>query len=139
MALDPVTAVLNIGSTILDRIIPDKTAAAAAKAQLIQAELNGELEAAKGQLNVDAVEAASQSVFVAGWRPFVGWTCGAALAYSFILQPCIVSICVLAGVHFDTAQLPHLDMVTLIGLLTTMLGMGALRSFDKSQGTDNGH
>lgn len=139
MAFDPVTAVLNIGQTIIDRVIPDRTQAAAAKAQLIQAELNGDLELAKGQLNVDAVEAASQSVFVAGWRPFVGWCCGGALAYSFILQPLIVSICVLCKINFDASKLPHLDMVTLIGLLTTMMGMGALRSFDKSQGTDNGH
>lgn len=139
MAIDPVTAILNIGSTIIDRLIPDKSAAAAAKVQLVQAELAGDLAVAHDQLNVDAIEAANQSKFVAGWRPFVGWCCGGALAYSFIIQPSLVSICVLSKVAFDATKLPHLDMPTLIGLLTTMLGMGALRSFDKVQGTDNGH
>lgn len=139
MAIDPVTAILNIGNTIIDRLIPDKTQAAAAKAQLVQAEVNGDLAAAHDQLNVDAVEAASQSTFVAGWRPFVGWSCGAAVAYSYILQPMMVSIFVLCGKAPDVSKLPHLDMVTLIGLLTTMLGMAGLRSYDKTQGTDNGH
>lgn len=139
MALDPVTAILNIGNTIIDRLIPDKTQAATMKAQLIQSEINGDLAEAHDQLNVDAVEAASQSIFVAGWRPFVGWSCGAALAYSFILQPFIVAICVMCKVQFDATKLPQLNMTELIGLLTTMLGMGAMRSFDKTQGTDNGH
>lgn len=139
MALDPVTAILNIGNTIIDRLIPDKTQAAALKGQLIQSEVNGDLAAAHDQLNVDAIEAASQSVFVAGWRPFVGWSCGAAVAYSYVLQPLLVSLFVLFGKAVDTTKLPHLDMVTLIGLLTTMLGMAGLRSYDKVQGTDNGH
>lgn len=134
MALDPVTAILNIGGTIIDRLLPDKTQAAAAKVQLIQAELAGDLQAAHDQLNVDAVEAASNSVFVAGWRPFIGWVCGGALVYSFIVQPFVVAICVLAKVNFDGTKLPHLDTVTLIGLLTSMLGMGAMRSIDKAMG-----
>lgn len=139
MAFDPVTAILNIGSTLIDRLIPDKTAAAQAKAQLVQAQLNGDLAELQGQIQVNQVEAASQSVFVAGWRPFVGWACGCALAYSYILQPFIVSIATIMKVQFNVNDLPHLDMVQLIGLLSTMLGMGALRSFDKVQGTDNGH
>jgi hypothetical protein len=138
LALDPITAILNIGNTIIDRILPDKTAAAAAKVQLVQAELAGELQSAHDQLVVDSVEAASNSVFVAGWRPFVGWCCGAALAWSYIVQPCIVAICVLSHVNFDATKLPQLNMPELIGLLSTMLGMGALRSFDKTQGTGNG-
>jgi hypothetical protein len=139
MALDPVTAILNIGNTVIDRLIPDKTAAAQAKAQLIQAEINGDLAAAHDQLNVDAIEAASQSTFVAGWRPFVGWGCGAAVVYSYVVQPFLVSIMVFSKVNFDPTKLPHLDMITLIGLLTTMLGFGAMRSIDKAQGTENGH
>jgi len=137
MALDPVTAILNIGNTIIDRLIPDKTQAAALKAQLIQSEVNGDLAEAHDQLTVDAAEAASQSTFVAGWRPFVGWCCGAALAYSYIIQPFITAICVFMKINFDATKLPHLDMPTMIGLLSTMLGMGAMRSFDKTQGTSN--
>lgn len=138
MALDPVTAILNIGNTILDRVLPDKAANDAAKVALIQAEMAGTLQAAHDQLNVDAVEAANQSVFVAGWRPFVGWCCGVAVAYTYIVQPCIVSIVVLAGKQFDASKLPHLDLPTLIGLLGSMLGMGVMRSVDKITGNGNG-
>lgn len=137
MALDPVTALLNIGSTIIDRLIPDRTAAAAAKVQLVQAELAGELQAAHDQLNVDSVEAASNSTFVAGWRPFVGWCCGAALAWSYIVQPSIVAIAVIAKVNFDPTKLPHLDMATMLGLLGSMLGMGVMRSVDKAMGNSD--
>lgn len=139
MALDPVTAILNIGQTIIDRVIPDKTQAAAAKQALILAEINGDLQNAHDQLNVDAVEAASNSIFVAGWRPFVGWACGGALVYNYILQPFMVAIAALCKVNFDVSKLPHLDMAQLGGLLTSMLGMAVMRTIDKTQGTDNGH
>jgi hypothetical protein len=138
VALDPVTAILNIGGTIIDRLIPDKTQAAAYKAQLIQAELNGELQNAHDQLNVDAVEAASNSKFVAGWRPFIGWICGGALAYAYIVQPFIVAIATIAKVKFDPTALPHLNMTELLGLLGTMMGNSVLRSVDKAVGTGNG-
>jgi Holin of 3TMs, for gene-transfer release len=137
MALDPITAILNIGQTIIDRVIPDKTQAAAAKQALVLAEINGELQAAHDQLNVDAVEAASNSIFVAGWRPFVGWCCGAALAYSYIVQPIAVSTAVIFGKHFDASVLPHLNMTELLGLLTSMMGMGIMRSVDKAMGNSD--
>jgi len=139
MALDPVTAILNIGNTILDRVLPDRAANAAAKAALIQAEMSGELQLAHDQLSVDAVEAASNSTFVAGWRPAVGWVCASALAYSYVLQPFIVAIAAIAGRKFDASVLPHLNMTELLGLLGTMMGNSILRTIDKTQGTDNGH
>jgi hypothetical protein len=138
LALDPITAILNIGNTIIDRILPDKTAAAAAKVQLVQAELAGELQSAHDQLVVDQVEAASNSVFVAGWRPFIGWICGSALAWSYIFQPAIVAIAAVAKHPVDPNALPHLNMTELLGLLATMMGNSVLRTIDKIQGTGNG-
>lgn len=139
MAFDPITAILNVGNTVIDRLIPDKTAAAAAKAALIQAELNGELEATKGQLQVDIAEAANQSIFVAGWRPFVGWICGVAFGYVYILQPFLVFLLVAFKIQFDPSKLPIIDTSQMLPVLLGMLGLGAMRSYDKTNGTGNGH
>jgi len=139
MSFDPITAILNVGNSLIDRLIPDKTAAATAKAQLVQMQVSGELDEIKGQITVNQTEAASQSVFVAGWRPFVGWACGFAFVYAFILQPLIVMLLVAFKVAFDKSALPALDMSTMMPVLLGMLGLGAMRSFDKTQGNGNGH
>jgi hypothetical protein len=139
MALDPVTAVLNLGSTIIDRLIPDKTQAAQAKAQLADDALKGEYADAVAQLQVNSAEAANQSVFVAGWRPAVGWACAAAFTYVYIVQPAFQFALVAFKVNFDLGKLPVLDIADMMPVLLGMLGLGAMRSYDKSQGTGNGH
>lgn len=139
MAFDPLTAILNVGNTLIDRLIPDKSAAAAAKAQLVQMEAQGELDEMKAQIAVNQTEAASASVFVAGWRPAVGWICGAAFAYCFVLQPFIVVMLVAFHSTFDPAKLPKLDWGPMSEVLLGMLGLGAMRSYDKAQGTGSGH
>jgi hypothetical protein len=123
MGLDPITSLLNVGNSLIDRLVPDKTAAAAAKAQLVELQVQGQLDDIKGQLAIDQQEAASQSVFVAGWRPFIGWTCGSALAVDFIVRPFIMWACALLGHPVD---FPSLDMSELMPLVLAMLGMGAL-------------
>lgn len=139
MAFDPITAALNLGAQLIDRLIPDKAAAAQAKAQLLTMQVQGELQETVAQLNVDQTEAGNQSVFVAGWRPFVGWACGAAFVYAFILQPMAQVIMVLCHSNFDVTKLPKLDMSEMMPVLLGMLGLGAMRSFDKANGTGNGH
>jgi|HubBroStandDraft_6_1064221.scaffolds.fasta_scaffold00599_8 hypothetical protein len=139
MAIDPITAILNVGNTLIDRLIPDKTAAAAAKTQLVQMQLAGELDQMKGQINVDQAEASSQSIFVAGWRPFVGWACGAAFCYVYILQPMVQFALVAFKVNFDLSKMPALDIADMMPVLLGMLGLGAMRSYDKANGTGNGH
>jgi hypothetical protein len=136
MALDPITAVLSIGESLIDKLIPDKTAAAAAKASLLAMQTQGELAQIAGQLDVDKTEAASQSIFVAGWRPAVGWTCAFGLAYQYIISP--LGTWIAALLHHPVAA-PSLDLGSLMTLLLGMLGMGALRSYDKTQGVANGH
>jgi len=123
MAFDPITAILNVGNTLIDRLIPDKTQAQAAKAQLVQMQVAGELQQMQGQLAVDQTEAANTSVFVAGWRPFIGWICGLALATDFIIRPVFMWACNLAH---RPADFPTLDMTELMPLVLGMLGMGAL-------------
>lgn len=140
----PIGMVLGIGSKIIDRVVPDKNAAAAAKAALVDMQAKGELDEMTGQLEINKVEAASNSTFVAGWRPFVGWVCGSAMAYAFIGQPFLVTVilvaqCIIEHKPFDKSMLPILDMSQMWPVLLGLLGMGALRTIDKAQGNGNGH
>lgn len=139
MAFDPITAVSNIVSTVVDRLLPDKAQAEAAKAALLEMQLKGELDNAIEQLKTDQAEAANQSLLVAGWRPFVGWACGFAFVYAFILQPFAQTICVIAHRSFDPKMLPVLNLDAMMPVLLGMLGLGAMRTIDKYNGTGNGH
>ena len=89
-------------------------------------------ELAKGQLEINKAEASHRSIFVAGWRPFVGWTCGVALAWHFVLAPFIIFGSAYAGVPLP--ELPQFDMSSLLTVLMGMLGLGGLRSFEKVKG-----
>ncbi len=85
-----------------------------------------------GQIEVNKVEAQHASIFVAGWRPFIGWTSGVGLAYTFVAAPFIEFIARAAGY---TQEMPMPDATQLMVLVTSMLGVGAMRSYDKKQGT----
>jgi uncharacterized protein (DUF2062 family) len=123
-ALDPLTAGLDLANTVVKTIWPDKSdqerAQLAAAVQLVQ-----------GQLDINKVEAASESVFVAGWRPFIGWTCGVAFAYKFVLAP--VAALVLTAVGHPIT-LPVLEFGEMMPILFGMLGLGAFRSYEKVKG-----
>jgi len=115
---------LNVVAGIIDKVadkIDDFTLDKAEKAQLIQ-EIN------KAQIEVNKVEANSNSLFVSGWRPFVGWTCGVALCYHFVLQPFLTFVLYSFG---QQITLPTFDMGTLTTILMGMLGLGGLRSYEK--------
>jgi hypothetical protein len=137
--VNPLAAILNIGGTLIERLIPDKAAQEAAKAQLAEQAEKGDLDAIAGQLQVNLAEAQSKSIFVAGWRPFVGWVCGVAFAYAFVFQPFAFLILAACHSHVDPKTLPALDLATMLPVLLGMLGLGAMRTFDKMQGTGNGH
>lgn len=141
MAFDPVTEVLSIGSKLIDRLWPDPAQRDQAKIQLLQLQQTGELatltattDLAKAQAAINQQEAASTSLFVAGWRPFVGWCCGAAFAYAFILQPFITFLLAVFHVPVDPKTLPVLDVSSMMPVLLGMLGLGAMRSYEKVQG-----
>ena len=89
-------------------------------------------ELAKGQLAINAEEAKSRNIFVAGWRPFVGWTCGFALFAHFILFPSADVITAYLG--YETPTYPAFDMDTLMTVLLGMLGLGGLRTYEKRKG-----
>jgi hypothetical protein len=77
------------------------------------------------QLAVNKTEAAHKNMFVAGWRPAVGWTCAVAMANNFILVPYMVAF------GFDV---PSLDLAEMMPVLLGMLGLGGMRSFEKAKG-----
>ena len=115
-------------SDILEKLIPDKDL----KIKL-KHELESELHKANlAQLKVNQQEAAHNSLFVAGWRPFIGWVCGVALCWQFILQPITVMIIRLAG--YEQVILPDFDFSQLSTILMGMLGLGGLRTFEKMKG-----
>jgi hypothetical protein len=84
------------------------------------------------QTEINKIEAAHASLFVAGWRPFIGWTGGAGLAYSFVVAPFVEFI---ARANGYVGDMPVPDSSQLLTLVTAMLGVGAMRSYDKSKGT----
>ena len=108
---------------LLDKFIEDKdTKNALAHEISTMAERHAQ-ELAKGQLEVNKVEAAHKNMFVAGWRPAIGWICGFALMYSTILSPIL-------GIWFTV---PPVDSSLLTTVLMGMLGLGAMRSFEKTR------
>ena len=120
-------AAVAAGLNIIDKFIPDPQAKIAAEAALRDALLGAD----KAQMQVNAAEAASPSLFVAGWRPAVGWCCTIAMAWSYIVQP--VAVFTLA--QFDAlVTLPTLDLSTMMPVLLGMLGMGGLRTYEKTKG-----
>lgn len=131
MAFDPITAVSDFAGKVVDKIFPDKTEAAKAKAALDLTALQQEFQAIIGQQEINKVEAAHESIFVAGWRPFIGWVCGSALAYYYVAQPFLVWIFDLLGY---STSMPALETGELMTILLGMLGLGAFRSYDKTKG-----
>jgi hypothetical protein len=137
MAFDPISAVLDIGGKIIDRVWPNPEERDKARLALLQLQQQGELQQIAGQLQVNTEEAKSQSIFVAGWRPFIGWVCGSALAFQFIARPLIAWGSALAN---HPIAPPALDMADLFTLLFGMLGLGGMRTFEKvNAAQSNGH
>ena len=132
MALDPISAVLDIGGKVIDRLWPDPTQRAAAQLELMKLQQSGELAQIAGQLEINKIEAASPNLLVSGWRPFCGWICGLALAYSYLVYPLLVWACTIWAPTVTPPKLGNDGM--LYELLFAMLGLGGLRSFEKFKG-----
>ena len=129
---------------IINKLIPDKAAAAAATAQLQQLAAQGALAEELTQLtaitsaqsDVDKVEAASPSLFIAGWRPGIGWVCCAALGLAYIVGPLFTWVAALIG---RPTPFPTFDLGTLMPLMFGLLGMGTLRTVEKLKGAQGNH
>ena len=131
MALDPISAALDIGGKLIDRLWPDPTQAAQAKLELLKLQQSGELAEITAQTDINKVEAASDSVLVAGWRPFCGWVGGCGLAYAAIVEPAARFTAMMLGY---TGEFPAIDTTVTMQVLFGLLGLGAMRSYDKVKG-----
>jgi hypothetical protein len=137
-AASPAAAVVDGASKIIGMFKLSPELKAQLQAQLTaenidleKAELAAQVGQMQGQLEINKAEAASTSIFIAGWRPGVGWVCVFALAYAYILQPFAVFLLTAFKVHL-TGPLPDLDSKTLIsGLLIPLLGLATLRTVEK--------
>jgi hypothetical protein len=116
---------------ILERVIPDKSQAAKLAHEIATMSDKMAHEQVLAQLEVNKAEAASGSLFKGGWRPAIGWICGLALFWSFILQPFLVFFLLVFGV--DLPPLPEVGTADLMPILLGMLGLGGLRSYEKVQ------
>lgn len=121
MALDPITAGLDVAKTVIDKIWPDKS-------EQEKAELAAAVSLVQGQLQINQAEAGHASVFVAGWRPFIGWTCGAACAWNWI--GISIAKTAAAFAHYPINLAPA-DLSEMMPVLVGMLGIGALRTVEK--------
>jgi len=138
MAFDPATALFELGKTAIEKIWPDPTKRAQ-ELRLLEgirqkgdlAMLDAHVKLMVGQMEVNKIEAASDNIFKSGWRPFVGWVCGASLLYVGILEPIARFI---ATMYDYTGGFPVIDTSLTIQVLMGMLGLGAMRSFDKKSG-----
>lgn len=131
-------SLIPVFSQLLDKILPDKGAADAAKLEMIKlaqqgdlAQINADVAIATAQSETNKIEAASTRLFVSGWRPFVGWICGLAVGFKFIGGPALFMIAQALGHPVD---LPVIETSELWPLLLGMLGLGGLRTVEKIKG-----
>ena len=129
--LDLLSGLTPIVNKVLD-LIPDPNAKARAEAEMQAELLKYAAEQSAQQSEVNKVEAANSNVFVAGWRPAIGWTCALAFMFMYVVAPLATWV---AAFFNHIVPIPQFDTNALMSLTTGMLGLGAMRSFDKKQGT----
>jgi hypothetical protein len=117
--------------TLIDRLVPDKHEAEKMKSEMEMQLLNAANQINLEQIKTNQTEAAHRSIFVAGWRPFIGWTCGAGFAWAFVGQPVATWVLALSG---SEILLPALDTAPLLEMAFAMLGLAGMRSWEKSRG-----
>jgi len=117
-----------VGS-LIDRLVPDKNKRAEEKALLEQSIINAANQANLMQNKINLAEAQHKSIFVAGWRPSIGWICSSGLAWAFVLQP-------MAAFFFPEHELPDIQTDSILELVFAMLGMAGLRTYERKQGIE---
>lgn len=131
--------VFDVIGKVIDRAWPDPTEAAKVKARIFEAqqdyakqELQASLQLAVAQMDVNKAEASSGSWYAAGWRPTVGYIGCLALMWQFFIYPLLNWVAAASGAKFVPPQLG--DLGPLITLLTGMLGIGLMRTWEKGRG-----
>ena len=117
---------------LLDKFVEDKDQKALLAHEIATMSEKHAYELVSAQLEINKAEAQSASVFKGGWRPFIGWVCGTAFAYHFVLQPLLMFLIPAFGIVLP--DLPEFDMSSLMTVLMGMLGLGGLRTYEKHKG-----
>lgn len=118
---DPISEGIGLARDLIGRFFPDKSEEERNQLALALVEL-------QGQLATNTAEASNPSVFVSGWRPFVGWICGTGFAVQYVVGPFVTWGSALWG---HTVNLPGLDVAALSTLLLGMLGLGGMRTVER--------
>ena len=144
-----ISSIIDVGITLIDKLFPDKdkaelekqklrnlndAAAIAAKVKELEAIYELALQTDKNQTTINKAEAKRDSLFIAGWRPFIGWICGIAVAFNFLLTPIINQLLTVLYNYGSIEKLTlitSLDMSELWTVLLGMLGLGGLRTYEK--------
>jgi hypothetical protein len=130
MSLDPITAGFDLADDIV-KLFPNKNAQEQAQLKIQIQQMIDNTTLAEGQMATNTAEASSESVFVAGGRPFIMWVCGFAFAWQYLLCPIYLTLG--ANIMGHALIAPAIDTTSMITVLMGMLGLGSLRSYDKVQ------
>ena len=107
---------------LIGKFIPDKDKASALAHEIATLAEKQHHQAMIAQLEVNKAEAAHKSLFVAGWRPFIGWVCGVSIGFNFLAVPLLMAV---------GLTIAPLDLATMMPVLMGMLGLGGMRTFEK--------
>ena len=136
------SGLFDIGKSLIDRFFPDPAKKAEAQLELLKMQESGDLQRlametdlSKLQIQTNIEEAKSTNWFVAGWRPFVGWVCGTGLAYVSVIEP-VARFVAQVWFHY-TGAFPAIDTSLTMQVLLGMIGLGAMRTFEKSNNSEN--
>lgn len=133
--MNPILDIINGVSPIIGKVldlIPDKNARQRAELEMQASLMKYAAEQGQQQAEINAAEAANPNMFVAGWRPMIGWTCAIAFAFIYVVAPIITWV---ASLYGASVTMPNFNVDALMSLTLGMLGLGAMRSFDKWRGT----
>lgn len=125
---------LSVVSPIVERVldfIPNPAEKAKVQMEIQSQLMQAAIEESKGQAEINKIEAGNENIFVSGWRPAIGWICAFGFAWQFFVTPIALWLITVTG---SSIPLPQIDTEALYSLTMGMLGMGALRSFEKWKG-----
>jgi hypothetical protein len=134
MALPILGGVLSLGEKLIDKLIPDPKAKADAIQKLAELEQSGDLAVIAGQVEINKIEAASSKMFIAGWRPYIGWVLGTGLAVMLVVGPMMAWGSALAGRPIEQPKMPT---EVIMALTTSLLGLSGMRSWEKFKGVES--
>ncbi len=126
------SALIEWGGKLLDKVVPDEQARQKAQLDLLQAAAKQEHDGSMGQLQINLEEAKNPNWFVSGARPFIMWVCGVAFAYATLLEPILRFVAVV--IFSYTGVFPVIDTELTLQVLFGLLGLGTLRTLEKARG-----